>query len=422
MLQKRVAEIALINVDRIPNDRAGFGSTVHVVERTGEKLVFQLVMPEDADAAKGLISTTSPIGRAFLNKEAGRLGQGRDAGRHARVRNRQAVHHPRRSRRNDTMRLDVDPPPSTAEPYSPHRRTALVLTGTGTAGAYHAGVLRALHEAGVKLDVVAGRGIGVVGALFAAVDGAQRLWDDEGLLARAAAPHALRLAPAAARDRRGRSRVVAGDRRHSARGHGGRPGRVSDRFRAEDGRRRRRGRARRRVPPARARRRSRPTALPTWLPRLVLLVLGARRQSSRRSSAAWTSAAGDAAAGAFWWRLVPAAAVDRVARRRTAGRVMWDLLRGAAQLKQPAPAELARRYVEMLADNLGQPGFRELLITVHDLDAHRDLVFALLSRDPAARSGPPADAAKRPSAGEPRSSIWPASARDHLADAAGRRR
>jgi transcription elongation factor GreA len=71
MLQKRVSEIALINVERIPRDRAGFGSTLHVVEGTGEKMVFQLVMPEDADAGKGLISTTSPIGRAFLNKEEG---------------------------------------------------------------------------------------------------------------------------------------------------------------------------------------------------------------------------------------------------------------------------------------------------------------------------------------------------------------
>jgi transcription elongation factor GreA len=71
MLQKRVSEIALINVDRIPKDRVGFGSTLHVVEGTGEKLVFQLVMPEDADAEKGMISTTSPIGRAFLNKEEG---------------------------------------------------------------------------------------------------------------------------------------------------------------------------------------------------------------------------------------------------------------------------------------------------------------------------------------------------------------
>jgi len=71
MLQTRVAEIALINVDRIPKDRSGFGSTLHVVESTGETIIYQLVMPEDADAAKGLISTTSPIGRALLNREAG---------------------------------------------------------------------------------------------------------------------------------------------------------------------------------------------------------------------------------------------------------------------------------------------------------------------------------------------------------------
>ena len=71
MLQTRVAEIALINVDRIPRDRAGFGSTLHVVEGNGEKMSFTLVMPEDADATKGLISTTSPIGRALINKEPG---------------------------------------------------------------------------------------------------------------------------------------------------------------------------------------------------------------------------------------------------------------------------------------------------------------------------------------------------------------
>ena len=46
------------------------------------------------------------------------------------------------------------------EPYSPRHRTALVLTGTGTAGAYHAGVLRALAEAGVRIDLVAGHGAG----------------------------------------------------------------------------------------------------------------------------------------------------------------------------------------------------------------------------------------------------------------------
>src|SRR2546428_10784836 len=58
--------------------------------------------------------------------------------------------------------------------------------------------------------------------------------------------------------------------------------------------------------------------------------------------------------------------------------MMWDLVRGAAQLKQPTPTELGRRYTELLVDNIGQPGFRELLIAVHDLDAHRDVVFALV--------------------------------------------
>src|SRR5215472_16744048 len=70
MLKKRVSEIALLNVDKIPHDRAGFGSTLRVIEN-GAQATYQLVMPEDADAAKGLISTTSPIGRAFLNKEEG---------------------------------------------------------------------------------------------------------------------------------------------------------------------------------------------------------------------------------------------------------------------------------------------------------------------------------------------------------------
>src|SRR5436305_14540595 len=44
MLQKRASEIALMNVDRIPADRAGFGSTLHVIETNGGELVYQLVM------------------------------------------------------------------------------------------------------------------------------------------------------------------------------------------------------------------------------------------------------------------------------------------------------------------------------------------------------------------------------------------
>jgi transcription elongation factor GreA len=71
MLKKRVGEISMINLDRIPHDRAGFGSTVHLRDESGDAIVYQLVMPEEADFEKGLISTSSPIGRAILNKEEG---------------------------------------------------------------------------------------------------------------------------------------------------------------------------------------------------------------------------------------------------------------------------------------------------------------------------------------------------------------
>jgi transcription elongation factor GreA len=70
-LKKRAADLSLMNLDRIPRDRAGLGSTVHLRESTGETLVYQLVMPDDADADRGWISTASPIGRALVNKEQG---------------------------------------------------------------------------------------------------------------------------------------------------------------------------------------------------------------------------------------------------------------------------------------------------------------------------------------------------------------
>jgi transcription elongation factor GreA len=70
MLKRRMNEVALMNLDRIPHGKAGFGSTVTLQEGSAT-LVYQLVMPEDADAEKGLISTSSPIGKAILNKEEG---------------------------------------------------------------------------------------------------------------------------------------------------------------------------------------------------------------------------------------------------------------------------------------------------------------------------------------------------------------
>ncbi len=71
MLKKRVGELSLLNLDKLPTDKVGLGSIVHLQEDGGDPMVYRLVMPEEADAAKGLISPSSPIGRALLNKEPG---------------------------------------------------------------------------------------------------------------------------------------------------------------------------------------------------------------------------------------------------------------------------------------------------------------------------------------------------------------
>jgi transcription elongation factor GreA len=70
MLKKRVSEIQLMNMDRIPKDRAGFGSKLTIVEN-GATSTYELVMPEDSDPDRGLISVASPIGKAFVGKEEG---------------------------------------------------------------------------------------------------------------------------------------------------------------------------------------------------------------------------------------------------------------------------------------------------------------------------------------------------------------
>ena len=70
MLKKRVSEIQLMNLDRIPHDRAGFGSKLTIREH-GKTFTYELVMPEDSDPDRGLISVASPIGRALVGKEEG---------------------------------------------------------------------------------------------------------------------------------------------------------------------------------------------------------------------------------------------------------------------------------------------------------------------------------------------------------------
>jgi len=71
-LGKRLADLSLTNMNNIPKDKVGLGSTVTIFDGTkNEEMQYQLVTSEESDVAAGKISTTSPIGRALLNKKVG---------------------------------------------------------------------------------------------------------------------------------------------------------------------------------------------------------------------------------------------------------------------------------------------------------------------------------------------------------------
>ena len=264
--------------------------------------------------------------------------------------------------------------------YSPERRTALLFTGTGADGAYHAGALRALQEAGVKLDVVGGRGMGALAAVLAAVDGGSQLWEAGGfwrapiladlyrwrwpftvmrwlaiaLIAVLAIPAAVILVglivyPIALL--LGMAGLDAGAQVVEAF-----VGSLSRAF----------------APPM----------LPTWIPRLATLLSTAALIVLAAGAwlAWWRSKLYRRSAGSRMWTLL-GSPIDAGAAIRHATDTVWRLLKGGAAIKTPQADDLSRRYAELLAENLGQPGFRELLLVVHDLDANRDLVFGLV-RDP----------------------------------------
>lgn len=71
-LKKRMGDIGMLNLNNIPNDRAGYGSRVRLRDRAkSAEIEYKLVTSEEADAAQGLISTTSPIGKALLGRRVG---------------------------------------------------------------------------------------------------------------------------------------------------------------------------------------------------------------------------------------------------------------------------------------------------------------------------------------------------------------
>jgi transcription elongation factor GreA len=72
LLQKRISDVTSLNIERIPRDRSGLGSTLLLTDiQTGEEKKFRLVFPEDVDPDAGKISPGSPIGRALMGKQKG---------------------------------------------------------------------------------------------------------------------------------------------------------------------------------------------------------------------------------------------------------------------------------------------------------------------------------------------------------------
>jgi transcription elongation factor GreA len=67
-----MGDLGMLNLSNIPKDRSGYGSRIVVLDIHKEvKIEYKLVTTEEADVEKGLISTTSPIGKALLNRKVG---------------------------------------------------------------------------------------------------------------------------------------------------------------------------------------------------------------------------------------------------------------------------------------------------------------------------------------------------------------
>ncbi|MEI6667281.1 MAG: patatin-like phospholipase family protein [Acidobacteriota bacterium] len=262
------------------------------------------------------------------------------------------------------------------EPYSSKSRTALVLTGTGTAGAYHAGVLKALGEAGVRIDVMAGHGIGVVGACFAAIDGGEALWKPDGfwrhrgvgrfyrwqrvlvwlgwlgaaIAGLLAVPLGLLAVGVLVYPLAFVLRLVQMSASNQV--ADGYAGLVHEAFL--------------------------PDRLPSWLAQAALVLAVAGVAIAAVTAARARLIGRQRERGRFWWRAfgAPVSAREAIDYWRLA---LWRMISGGVKVPQPDSIQLSRRYSELLAENVGQPGFREVIALVHDIDARRDLIAAVIA-------------------------------------------
>jgi hypothetical protein len=247
-------------------------------------------------------------------------------------------------------------------------RTAVVFAGSGASGAYHAGVLKALDEAGVRIDLMVGSGVGVLAAAFGAAASGPVLYGEKGLWREISGRRVFRLRPGF-RFLRSLGLValsafvvpalialllglllpafLAVDF--------ARPGFMVDVSRTLAA-----------LAPGLRLFFVFALAAPTFLGFLFLLFRGASilKTSKRRF--------GEVLESAF----------DLSGIERDIAKRLWEVARGPA-LNEPPPdtSEVGRQYAALIAENAGQPGFRGLVLRAANLDAPRPLVLKLMPDD-----------------------------------------
>ena len=70
-MQGRIRELSMYTFASIPRDVVAYGSRVTLEDDAGESTTYEIVFPEEVDAARGQISLSSPLGRALLSKAEG---------------------------------------------------------------------------------------------------------------------------------------------------------------------------------------------------------------------------------------------------------------------------------------------------------------------------------------------------------------
>ena len=252
-------------------------------------------------------------------------------------------------------------------------RTAVVFAGTGASGAYHAGVLKALDEAGVRIDLMVGSGVGVLAAVFGAAASGPVLYGDKGLWRDMSARKVFRLR-SGFRFLRSLGLVALSAFLVPAllalllgvllpaflAVDFARPGFMASLSQTLAA-----------LAPGLRLFFVFALAAPTFLGFLFVLLRGATILASPKQRTGQTHES----------------AFDLSGIEADLARRLWEVARGPAlHERAPATAEIGRQYAALLAENAGQPGFRGLVLRAANLDARKPLVLKLVSDDQTALS------------------------------------